>query len=99
MAGKSMKPGGGGRFAALKAKLARKGNVTNPGAVAAAIGRKKYGHKKFQAMAAHGKRRAAASHPRHNTIRGLGGEVKRPATRSHKQGHSFAENLTGKRYR
>jgi hypothetical protein len=31
-------------------------------------------------------------------IRGLGGEVKRPATRSRKQGHSFAENLSGKRY-
>ena len=28
-------------------------------------------------------------------IRGLGGEVRRPATRSKKQGKSFAENLTG----
>jgi hypothetical protein len=31
-------------------------------------------------------------------IRGLGGEVKRPATRSKHQGSSFADNLTGKRY-
>jgi hypothetical protein len=29
-------------------------------------------------------------------IHGLGGEVKRPATRSRKQGKSFAENLTGR---
>lgn len=55
---KSMKPGGGGRFAKLKSKLARKG-VRNPGAVAAAIGRKKYGKKKFQAMAVKGRKRAA----------------------------------------
>jgi hypothetical protein len=32
-------------------------------------------------------------------IRGLGGEnPKRPATRSRKQGHSFAENLSGRKY-
>lgn len=46
--------GEGGRFAALKAALAKQGNVTNPGAVAASIGRKKYGKKKFQKMAAKG---------------------------------------------
>lgn len=48
-----MKLGRGGRFAKLKAKLARQG-VSNPGAVAAAIGRKKYGGKrmsKWSAMA------------------------------------------------
>jgi hypothetical protein len=114
-----MKPGGGGRFAKLKSSL--KGKVSDPGAVAAAIGRKKYGHAKFQAMAAKGKRRVASSHPKHNSeaverekaerrhvkelrmhshgkIRGLGGEVRRPATRSHAQGKSFAENLTGRKY-
>lgn len=48
--------GQGGRFAALKAALAKKGDVSNPGAVAAAIGRKKYGKKRFQAMAAKGKK-------------------------------------------
>ena len=38
---KSMKLGGGGRFAKLKAKIANRGGAYNPGAVAAAIGRKK----------------------------------------------------------
>jgi hypothetical protein len=47
--------GQGGRFAALKAALSRAGNVSDPGAVAASIGRKKYGKKKFQKMAANGK--------------------------------------------
>lgn len=48
--------GQGGRFAALKAALAKRGGVSNPGAVAASIGRKKYGKKKFQKMAAAGKK-------------------------------------------
>lgn len=52
---KSMKPGGGGRFAKLVAHL--KGHVDNPGAVAASIGRKKYGNTKFQHMATAGKNR------------------------------------------
>lgn len=59
MAGKSMKLGGGGRFQALKRKIAARGNVRNPGAVAAAIGRKKYGNARFQRMAKRGKRRAS----------------------------------------
>ena len=48
-------------FDALKAKIAAKGGVSNPGAVAAAIGRRKYGKKKFQHAAATGTslRRAA----------------------------------------
>jgi hypothetical protein len=41
-------------FEKLKAKIAAKGNVRSPGAVAASIGRKKYGKKKFQAAAAKG---------------------------------------------
>lgn len=49
------KLGQGGRFAALKNKLAKKGGIRNPGALAAAIGRKKYGKKKFQSLAAGGK--------------------------------------------
>lgn len=48
------KVGQGGRFAALKKKLS--GKVSDPGAVAASIGRKKYGKKKFQSMAAKGKK-------------------------------------------
>jgi DhnA family fructose-bisphosphate aldolase class Ia len=59
MARKSMKLGGGGRFQKLKRQLSRRKGVTNPGALAAAIGRKKYGKKKFQKMAATGRRRAS----------------------------------------
>ena len=47
---KSMKPGGRGRFA----KLVKEG--VPPGAAANA-GRKKYGKKRFQAMAAAGRKR------------------------------------------
>ena len=50
-AGKSTKLGMGGRFAMVKA-AAKKGGAKNPAAVAAKIGRKKYGAKKFAAMAA-----------------------------------------------
>ncbi len=55
------KLGSGGRFAALKGKLAKRG-ATNPGALAAFIGRKKFGAKKFAALSAHG--RAVARHMR-----------------------------------
>ena len=48
-----MKVGGGGRFAKLKGKLAKRG-AKSPGALAAWIGRKKYGKKKFQKMSAKG---------------------------------------------
>lgn len=58
MARKSMKLGGGGRFAALKSKLAKRGGVSNPGAVAAAIGRKKYGKGRFQALSMKGRKRS-----------------------------------------
>ena len=47
--------GQGGRFAALKNQLAKKSGVTNPGALAAYIGRKKFGKAKFQKLAAKGK--------------------------------------------
>jgi hypothetical protein len=50
MAGKSMKVGGGGRFAAMVA------SGKSP-ALAAYIGRKKYGKGKFQKMAKVGKNR------------------------------------------
>lgn len=52
---KSMKLGGGGRFAKLKGELS--GKVRDPGAVAAAIGRKKYGAKKMAKMSAKGRKR------------------------------------------
>lgn len=50
------KLGSGKRFAALKAKIAKQGNVSNPAAVAAAIGRKKFGKSRFQKLAAKGRR-------------------------------------------
>ena len=49
--------GSGERFRRLQGKLARRGDVRDPGAVAAAIGRKKYGPKRFQEMAAAGRAR------------------------------------------
>lgn len=55
---KSMKPGGGGRFAAMKRKLSHRPGVKNPGALAAYIGRRKYGAKRMARMAKRGKRRA-----------------------------------------
>lgn len=55
--GKSMKPGGGGRFAKMVDQL--KGKVKSPKAVAAAIGRKKYGAKKMAKFSAQGKKRVA----------------------------------------
>lgn len=47
--------GKGSRFSALKARLGREKGVKNPGALAAAIGRSKFGKGKFQSMAAKGK--------------------------------------------
>lgn len=58
---KSMKPGGGGRFAALKSKLGKDNSINDPGAVAAAIGRKKYGAKKMASFSRQGRIRAAKS--------------------------------------
>ena len=52
-----MRLGGGGRFEKLVGQLEKKG-VKDPAALAAAIGRKKYGSKKFQSLAAKGRRRA-----------------------------------------
>jgi len=53
--GKKPKLGQGGRFAALKKGLAKKG-AKNPGALAAWIGRRKYGAKKFAKLGAAGKK-------------------------------------------
>lgn len=47
--------GSGERFRRLQGKLARRGDVRDPAAVAAAIGRKKYGKKRFQEMATAGR--------------------------------------------
>lgn len=50
--------GSGERFKALTKKLAAKGEVRDPKAVAASIGRKRYGKAKFQSLAAQGRRKA-----------------------------------------
>lgn len=47
---KTSKPGQGKRFAALE-KVIEASGATNPAAVAASIGRKKYGKKKMAKMA------------------------------------------------
>ena len=52
-----MKVGGGGRFKKLVKELKAKG-AEDPKALAASIGRKKYGKAAFQKMAAAGKKRA-----------------------------------------
>lgn len=55
---KTMEPGGGGRFAAMVGKLKSKGKSEESAeAIAASIGRKKYGKGRFQAMAAAGKKK------------------------------------------
>lgn len=51
--------GSGARFAALEHKLAGRPGVRDPGALAAAIGRKKYGKKRYQKLAARGRVMAA----------------------------------------
>jgi hypothetical protein len=55
---KKARAGSGKRFKSLSRKLKKKG-VRNPNALAASIGRKKFGKKKFQKMASTGRRRAA----------------------------------------
>lgn len=53
---KKARLGTGKRFKALQKKLKKKG-VKNTGALAAYIGRKKYGKKKFQKLAAKGRKK------------------------------------------
>ena len=52
---KSSKPGGGARFKALAA-AAKAGGAKNPGAVAAIIGRKKYGQKNMTNWSVQGRK-------------------------------------------
>ena len=58
MTDKSMKPGGGGRFAKLKGELGHEKGIKHPGALAAYLGRRKYGAKRMASMAAHGRARS-----------------------------------------
>lgn len=48
--------GSGERFSKLKSDLAHRMGVRDAGALAASIGRKKYGAKKMSSLAAHGKK-------------------------------------------
>lgn len=77
--GKSMEPGGGGRFAKMVGKLKGEGKSEDSAkAIAASIGRKKYGKSKFQEMAAKGKK-------------GLGGMS--DSTSSNDAGMEMMENM------
>jgi len=68
---KSMRPGGGGKFAALKSALADRPGVRDPGALAASIGRKKYGAAKMAKFSAGGRKRArGAAQAAHKAIGG-----------------------------
>ena len=51
------KLGTGARFDRLAALLAHKKGIKKPGALAAWIGRKKFGKKRFQKLAAKGRKR------------------------------------------
>jgi hypothetical protein len=58
--GKSMAPGGGGRFAKMVAGIEKSGKSEESAkAIAAAAGRKKYGAQKMAEFAAKGRKRAA----------------------------------------
>ncbi len=50
------KLGSGARFKKLSSKLAKRPGVKNPGALAASIGRKKYGPAKFSKLSANGRK-------------------------------------------
>lgn len=56
--GKSMKPGGGGKFQKLKDELTTEGKSPEAAAaIAATVGRKKYGAKKMATWSSQGKKR------------------------------------------
>lgn len=57
MAGKSMKPGGGGRFEAFVGRLVAEGKTQSQAkGIAASAGRKKYGAARMSEMAAKGRK-------------------------------------------
>lgn len=59
MGKKSMRAGGGGRFARLKGKLESEGkSAESAGAIAASAGRKKYGAAQMSKWSAAGRKRA-----------------------------------------
>lgn len=57
---RSMNPGGGGRFAALKSKIESQGkSPESAGAIAVAAGRAKYGNEKMNAFSHRAKMKAS----------------------------------------
>ena len=50
-------PGEGSRFAALEKSIEAHGGARDPGAIAAAIGRKKFGAKRFAKMGSAGRKK------------------------------------------
>lgn len=56
--GKKPKIGAGGRFKALKEAIGKRKGVKDPGAIAAFIGRKKYGKPKFQKLGVAARKKA-----------------------------------------
>ncbi len=54
--GKAGRPGEGSRFKALKSKLAARPGVTNPGGLAAYIGKKKWGAGRMAKWSAAGRK-------------------------------------------
>lgn len=54
--------GSGARFKSLRDKIAKRGKVRDPDAVAASIGRKKYGKPRFQRLSAAGRTRNTRSY-------------------------------------
>jgi len=52
-----MAPGQGGRFKKLKGELSKRKGVTDPGGLAAFIGRKKYGDKQMGKWSSQGRRK------------------------------------------
>ncbi|MDI6786894.1 MAG: hypothetical protein QME51_00790 [Planctomycetota bacterium] len=52
-----MELGGGERFQHLKTRLSKRQGVKSPGALAAFIGRKRYGKERFQKMAVAGRKK------------------------------------------
>ena len=64
LVGKKPKLGTGKRFAALTKAISKRKGVTDPEAVAAAIGRRKFGEAKFQKLAVAGRKRAALKRKR-----------------------------------
>lgn len=55
--GKMPKLGSGARFAALERELSKKPGIHDPAALAASIGRKKFGKVRFQKLSAAGRRK------------------------------------------